>query len=144
MQTCNHQNLKSEEGRDRKQDRKWGQKQGHGGPCCHQGFNSANHQELLKGLPGELKFQIDPSVGSMKSGRSRKKRNSCNDPNERGHICSRNAEHAPCVIHLSFSDKIFIECLLCAMPSRYREVKTNTMFIFVKFTIQQREKLLSK
>ena len=73
VQTCNHQNLKSEEGRDRRQDRKWGQKQGHGGPYCHRGFNSANHQEPLKGLPGELKFQIDPLVGSMKSGRSRKR-----------------------------------------------------------------------
>ena len=130
VQTCNHQNLKSEEGRDRKQDRKWGQKQGHGGPYCHQGFNSANHQELLKGLPGELKFQIDPSVGSMKSGRSRKKRNSCNDPNERGHICSRNAEHASGVIHLSFRQKYLLSVCFVLCPQGIEKLRpTPCLFL---------------
>ena len=67
----------------------------------------------------------------MKSGRSRQKRNSCNDPNERGHICSRNAEHASVVIHLSFRQKYLLSVCFVPYPLSIEETLRPTPCLYL-------------
>lgn len=67
----------------------------------------------------------------MKSGRSKEKRNSCNDPNERGHIFSRNAEHASVVICLSFRQKYLLSVCFVPYPLGIEETLRPTLCLFL-------------